>query len=71
MNKTPIKKLVFVNLAYWVVAALVHPVSRMLPASSGEPAAFTTGVLIPLVFIGLAAGSTWMWASALGGTKQD
>ena len=50
-----------VNVLFWVVAALLHPLANLLPTGSGEtPKLFS--LLIPLAFIGLAYGSTTlMW----------
>jgi len=59
----PKKKLLVVNVLYWVVAALLHPLANLIPTSSGEtPKIFS--LLIPLFFIMLAFGSTYMMALA-------
>ena len=58
-----------VNLLFWVVAVLLHPLTNLLPTGNGEtPKIFS--LLIPLGFIGLAFGSTYlMWqAMASQGT---
>jgi hypothetical protein len=53
-----------VNVLYWVVAALVHPLTNLLPTGSGEPPKLLE-LLIPLVFVGLAFGSTHLMSRAL------
>jgi hypothetical protein len=58
------KKVLIVNVMLWVVAALVHPVANVLPTASGEPPKIY-GVLLPIVFMLLAYGSTVMMARAL------
>lgn len=51
------KKILLVNMLFWVVAALLQPLAGLLPTGSGEtPKIFS--LLIPLAFIGLAYGST-------------
>ncbi|QOV88590.1 hypothetical protein [Humisphaera borealis] len=58
------RNVLVVNVAYWVVAALLHPLASLLPSESGQtPRIFS--LLIPLVFIGLASGSTYMIARAM------
>ena len=58
------KKVLVVNVVYWVIAALLHPLASLLPTGSGEtPKIFS--LLIPTMFIGLAFGSTAMVARAL------
>lgn len=62
---TPDKNLLALNVLFWVVAALLHPLSSLLPTGSGEaPKIFQ--VLIPIFFVILALGSTYMMARALG-----
>jgi hypothetical protein len=57
------KNLLVVNVLYWVVAALLYPLASLVPTSSGEtPKIFS--LLIPLVFVGLAFGSTYLMACA-------
>ena len=51
------KSFLVVNVLFWVVAALLHPLASLLPAGSGETPK-TFALLIPLAFIGLAFGST-------------
>lgn len=75
LHKGPImaastKNLLVVNVLYWVVAALLHPVASLFPAESGEPPKFFS-LLIPMVFAGLACGSTVMIARALGQQKDQ
>lgn len=57
-------KLVVVNILYWVVAMLLHPLFSLLPTPSGE-APKIYSFLIPVMFIGLAFGSTHMLWQAL------
>lgn len=67
------KKLVVVNILYWVVAMLLHPLFNLLPTPSGE-APKIYSFLIPLIFIGLAFGSThmmWQALTAQGSSKQE
>jgi hypothetical protein len=59
------KNVLVVNVLFWVVGALLHPLAGLLPTGSGEtPRIFA--VLIPIFFIILAFGSTYMMARALG-----
>ncbi|SFH59900.1 hypothetical protein [Planctomicrobium piriforme] len=52
-----------VNVLYWIVAASLHPLASILTTGTGEqPKIFS--LLIPLVFIGLAFGSTFLLSSA-------
>ncbi len=63
------KNVLAVNVFYWVVAALLHPLSNLLPTGSGEvPKVFS--LLIPLAFVGLAYGSTTMMSLALNQPKD-
>ena len=59
-----------VNVSYWVVAALIHPLASLLPTSSGETPKFFE-LLIPLIFMGLGFGSTVLLSGALGQTKES
>ena len=55
------KSLLVVNVLYWLVAVLLHPLSNLLRTNSGETPKIYS-LLIPLIFIGLAFGSTYlMW----------
>lgn len=63
------KSSLIVNLLYWVVAALLHPLASLLPTSSGEPPKFFE-LLIPLIFMGLAFGSTVLLSGEFGQTKE-
>ena len=57
------KNLLVVNVLFWVVGAMLHPLTSLLPTGSGEtPKIFS--LLIPIMFIGLAFGSTYMMARA-------
>ena len=58
------KKVLVVNVLYWVVAALLHPLASLWPTGSGETPKFFS-LLIPILFLGLAFGSTAMMARAL------
>jgi hypothetical protein len=64
------KSLIVVNLLYWAVAALLHPLANLIPTASGEPPKVFS-LLIPMMFIGLAFGSTAMMARALGQQKSE
>ena len=58
------KNVLVVNVLYWVVAALLHPLASLLATGSDEtPKVFS--LLIPILFLGLAFGSTAMVARAL------
>ena len=55
------KSVLVVNVLFWVVAALLHPLAGLLPKANGEPSKIFE-LLIPMGFIGLAYGSTYlMW----------
>lgn len=68
---TPAKKnCLYINALYWIVAAMIHPVVSLLPTTSGEmPKIYS--LLIPLVFIGLAFGSTLLMLRAMGQQGQS
>ena len=70
MNKAQALKIVIVNLAFWFVAMLLHPLIRMLPTASGSPPKIFE-FLIPVFFIMLAGCSTYLLKSAIGKTKED
>ncbi|MFZ4595946.1 MAG: hypothetical protein ACOYOF_16930 [Verrucomicrobiaceae bacterium] len=70
MNQAQAKKLVIVNLAFWFVAMLLHPVTRMLPTGSGSPPKIFE-FLIPVFFIMLAGGSTYLLRAAIGKPKDE
>ena len=66
----PKKNVLIVNVLYWVVAALLHPLASLLPTGSGEtPKIFS--LLIPLIFAMLAFGSTSMIARAIGNQREQ
>ena len=70
MTTSDAKKTLAVNLAFWIVAMLVHPVLRMLPSGpGGSPKIFE--LLVPLFFIMLAGGSTYLMKTAIGKTRDD
>jgi len=59
-----------VNVLFWAVAALLHPLANLLPTGSGEtPKIFS--LLIPLAFIGLAYGSTHLMWRAMASQRTD
>jgi hypothetical protein len=65
----PKKNLLVVNVLYWVVAAMLHPLASLAPTSSGEtPKIFS--LLIPILFLILAFGSTYMMACASQPQKE-
>ena len=70
MNKAQAKKIVLVNLALWFVAMLLHPLIRMLPTGAGSPPKIFE-LLIPLFFIMLAGGSTYLLKTAIGKSKGN
>lgn len=70
MNPAQANKIVLVNLAFWFVAMVLHPVSELLPTGAGSPPKIFE-VLIPVVFILLAGGSTYLLKAAMGRPKDD
>jgi uncharacterized membrane protein (DUF4010 family) len=70
MNQAKANQIVFVNLAFWFVAMVLHPVSKMLPTGAGSPPKIFE-VLIPIVFILLAGGSTYLLKAAMGRRNDD
>jgi len=60
----PNRNVLVVNVLYWVVAALLHPLASLVPTGSGEPPKVLS-LMIPIVFLLLAFGSTAMMARAL------
>jgi hypothetical protein len=70
MTPSEAKKIIAVNLAFWLVAMLIHPVIRLLPTGSGSPPKIFE-LLVPLFFILLAAGSTYLLKAAIGKTKGE
>jgi len=70
MSKAQARKIITVNLAFWIVAMLLHPLVRMLPTGSGAPPKIFE-LLIPVFFILLAGGSTYLLKAAIGNTKGD
>jgi hypothetical protein len=69
MNPSSVRKILYVNLAYWFVAVLVHPAARLMESAAGRPVKILE-FFIPMFFIALAAGSTYMIKSALAGTSK-
>ena len=62
------KNLLVVNVLFWVVGSLLHPLASLVPTGSGKiPRIFA--VLIPILFMILAFGSTYMLARASGQPK--
>lgn len=57
------KSYLVVNVLFWVVAALIHPLVGLLPTGSGQPPKIYE-LLIPMAFAGLAFGSTVLLAKA-------
>jgi len=70
MTPSEAKKIIAVNLAFWLVALLIHPIIRLLPTSSASPPKIFE-LLVPLFFILLAAGSTYLMKAAIGKTKGE
>ena len=70
MKKSEAKKTLAVNIAFWFVAMLIHPVIRMLPTGSGSPPKIFE-LLVPLIFLLLAVGSTYLLRVAIGKTQDD
>ena len=69
MNKVQARKIITVNLAFWIVAMLLHPLVRILPTGSGAPPKIFE-LLIPIIFILLAGGSTYLLKAAIGNPKD-
>ena len=64
------KNVLIVNVLYWVVAALLQPLANLVPTGSGAtPKIFS--LLIPIIFMLLAFGSTAMMARAMGQQKES
>jgi hypothetical protein len=61
----PKRNVLIVNVLFWLVAASLRPIANLLPTASGEPPKIFE-VLIPILFLLLALGSTAMIARALG-----
>lgn len=59
------KTYIVVNVLYWIVAAILYPLASILPTGSGEQPKILS-LLIPLIFIGLAFGSTILMSTAYG-----
>ncbi|HQW30636.1 MAG TPA: hypothetical protein PK529_15695 [Verrucomicrobiales bacterium] len=70
MNKVQANKVVIVNLAFWFVAMVLHPLIRILPTGSGSPPKIFE-FLIPVFFVMLAGGSTYLLKAAIGKPKDD
>lgn len=70
MTTSEARKTITVNIAFWIVAILAHPVVRMLPTESGNPPKIFE-LLVPLFFIVLAGGSTYLLKTAIGKTKDE
>ena len=62
------KSYLVVNVLYWIVGALMYPLSSLMTNAQGETPKIYS-LLIPFAFIGLAFGSTWMMSRAFG-SKQ-
>ena len=69
MNKAQANKIVIVNLAFWFVAIVLHPLIRMLPTGSDSPPKIFE-FLIPVFFVMLAGGSTYLLKAAIGKPKD-
>lgn len=70
MSKAQAKKTIAVNLAFWIFAMLLHPLVGILPTGSGAPPKIFE-LLIPIIFILLAGGSTYLLNTAIGNAKDD
>lgn len=70
MTATQAKKIIVVNLAFWIVAMLLHPLVRLLSTGSGDPPKIFE-LLIPIFFILLAGGSTYLLKAAIGKPKNE
>jgi hypothetical protein len=70
MTTTQAKKIIVVNLAFWIVAMLLHPLVRLLSTGSGDPPKIFE-LLIPIFFILLAGGSTYLLKAAIGKPKNE
>ena len=65
MNKAHAKKIVLVNLAYWFVAMLLHPLIQSLPTGSDSPYK-TKECVIPVHFVMPACSSNYLQQVAIG-----
>lgn len=62
------KSYLVVNVLYWIIGALMYPLTSLLTNNEGETPKFYS-LLIPIAFIGLAFGSTWMMSRAFGSNR--
>lgn len=58
------KKVALLNLAFWIGAIAFPLVAQSLPTGSGEPAKFYE-LLVPMIQIMLALGSTYLVSEAI------
>ena len=65
----PNRNVLVVNVLYWVVAALLHPLASLVPTGSGDSPKVLS-LLIPMIFMLLAFGSTAIMARALRRQKE-
>jgi hypothetical protein len=70
MSKAHANKIVLVNLAFWIVAMLLHPLIQSLPTGSGSPPKIFE-FLIPVFFVMLAGGSTYLLRAAIRKRMDD
>jgi hypothetical protein len=70
MKTSEKKKLILLNLAVWIIAILAHPLSQLVPTSTGEPPKFYQ-VLIPTLLVILALISTYLFSAAIGKTEDS
>ena len=70
MKRTEKNKVLFVNAMLWIVAALAHPVSHLIPTGSGEPPKILP-LLIFWMFLMLGYASTAMLSKALGDPADE
>ena len=70
MTTSQAKNIIVVNLAFWIVAMLLHPLVQLLSTGSGDPPKIFE-LLIPIFFILLAGGSTYLLKAAIGKPKNE
>ena len=64
MNTSPLNRLLIVNLGFWAAALAFPYFARLLPTASGSPPRIYD-VLVPLIQIMFAAGSTYLLKTAI------
>lgn len=64
------KKFIAINAALWIVAILLAPLTRLIPTGSGSPPKIFE-LLIPMLILLLAVGSTFLLSAGIGKPKNE